>query len=110
MPGNWNTTKCEKAGRDGNVKTYCVSEMMIGLVSTGLPGRIRPNGGATDMDDFKPRGQISKDMTGFGVPVELMNRRLLTMSDDERKKKLILHSDWIVRNDVPKRTLIDKHL
>ena len=50
MPGNMNTTRCEKVGSDGNVKAYCVSERMIGLVSTGLEGRTRPNGGAADME------------------------------------------------------------
>lgn len=44
-----NTTRCEKVGKDGNVKAYCVSERMIGLVSTGLEGRTRPNGGTADM-------------------------------------------------------------
>ena len=60
-PGNRNTTKCEKVGRDGNVKAYCVSETMIGFVSTGLEGRMRPNGGAADMDLLHRRRQVTKD-------------------------------------------------
>lgn len=50
VPGNKNTTKCEKAGRDGNVKVHCVSEIMMGVVRTGLEGRMRPNGEVADMD------------------------------------------------------------
>lgn len=58
MPGNMNTTRCEKVGRDENEKAYCVAERMIGLVSTGLEGRIRPNGGAADMDLARKRSKL----------------------------------------------------
>lgn len=51
VPGRRNTTRCEKVGRDENVKAYCVSETTIGCVRTGLEGRMRPKGGAADMNE-----------------------------------------------------------
>lgn len=50
VPGNKNTIKWEKAGREEKVKANCVSETMVGLMRTGLEGRMSPNGGAVDMD------------------------------------------------------------
>ena len=68
MPGNRNTTKCENVGEDEKVKAYCVSEIMIGFVRTGLEGRMRPNGEVADMgrllfiflENYAAEGQVTQ--------------------------------------------------